>query len=120
MTGCTVSGNSTTGNGGGVLLLIYQKSGTATLTDCNVIGNSAGDGGGIYSNGTLKVSSSFITYNLASGNSGGNGVGGGVFTNGGNLTLSQSLLSGNTAIGGAGDSGRPWRRWHRRRSGPGK
>ena len=37
LTNCTVSGNSATGNGGGLF-----NNGTATLTNCTVSGNSSG------------------------------------------------------------------------------
>ena len=48
LTGCTVSGNSSGNLGGG---LSNGGSGTATLTDTIVTGNSAYKGGGLYNNG---------------------------------------------------------------------
>ena len=47
LTDCTISGNFAGSSGGGV-----DNLGTATLTDCTISGNSAGLGGGLYSYGT--------------------------------------------------------------------
>ena len=52
LTNCTVSGNSATGNGGGLCNSnatgFFAGTGTATLTNCTVSGNSAtGNGGGV-------------------------------------------------------------------------
>ena len=82
-------------SGGGI-----QNSGTLTVSNSTLSGNSAGVGelgGGIFnsSGGTLTVSNSTL-----SGNSGGvytsNG-GGGIFNDGGTLTVSNSTLSANSA-----------------------
>ena len=43
LTNCTVSGNSASGSGGGLVNFFH---GTTTLTNCTVSGNSAKDGGG--------------------------------------------------------------------------
>ncbi len=87
-------------SGGGI-----QNSGTLTVSNSTLSGNSAGVGelgGGIFnsSGGTLTVSNSTL-----SGNSGGvytsNG-GGGIFNDGGTLTVSNSTLSANSADQGGG------------------
>ena len=67
-------------------------SGTLTLTNSTVSGNSADDfrrsiGGGLFNSGALTLSNSTV-----SGNSGDHG--GGVFTSG-TLTLTRTLISGN-------------------------
>ena len=109
----TLSGGSSY-DGGAV-----YSTGTLTVTDCVLAGNSAdggfGDGGAIYNAGTLTVSSSTIVDNSARGDGGGicnhylgtltftdgalrgnmaSGSGGGVF-NQGTLTIANSSLDGN-------------------------
>jgi hypothetical protein len=86
-------------SGGGI-----QNSGTLTVSNSTLSGNSAGVGqlgGGIFnSRGTLTVSNCTL-----SGNSGGvyNGNGGGgIFNDGGTLTVSNSTLSANSADQGGG------------------
>jgi hypothetical protein len=56
LTNCTVSGNSTTGNGGGLSNdHAYGLSSTLALFDCTVSGNSAVGGGGISNVATRKL-----------------------------------------------------------------
>jgi TIR domain/Trypsin-like peptidase domain len=78
---------------------LLSNSGTLTLTNSTVSGNSAdSDGGGMYNAGTLKLSHSTVSGNTAL-----NGVGGGIF-NKGTLTLSNnSIVSENTAVGSSGN-----------------
>jgi fibronectin-binding autotransporter adhesin len=96
----TISGNSA--NGGGGLL----NAGTATLVNCTVSGNTAVAGGGIYNIGALDVSFTTIKQNGATGVAAGDGIGGGILSNGGSVTIGNlSALISNTAIGGAGGSG---------------
>ena len=92
----TVSGNSTTGtaaDGGG----IYSNSGSVSLSNSTLSGNSSGDnGGGIYSfSGSVSLFNSTL-----SGNSSGDD-GGGIRTSSGSVSLSNSTLSGNSS----GDDG---------------
>ena len=115
ITGSTLSGNSTTGDGGGggisnwgTLTVsnstlsansAYQGGGmynlgTLTVSNSTLSGNSAYQGGGIYNEGTLTVSNSTL-----SGNSAPNGGGGGIYNFFGRLTVSNSTLSGNSAPG---------------------
>ena len=92
VTNCTVSGNSA-GSG------IDNTFGTLTVTNCTVSGNSAiGSGGGI-SNllGPLTVTNSTLSGNSAIGSGGGIG-------NFGPLTVTNSTVSGNSAIDGGGIS----------------
>jgi predicted outer membrane repeat protein len=78
--------------GGGA---IWNRSGTVTLTNSTVSGNSSPHGGGIASGGTLTLTNSTV-----SGNSVGGGVygfpGGGGILNQGTLTLTNSTISGNS------------------------
>jgi CSLREA domain-containing protein len=76
--------------GGGI-----ENSGTLTVTNSTLSGNSAGEGGGISNLGTLTVTNSTLSGNSANGY-----AGGGIF-NFGTLTMANSTLSGNAAgIGG--------------------
>ncbi len=59
-------------------------------------GNVVGDGGGIYSNGTLKVTNSTISNNVAS------GYGGGIENSNGNAEILDSVVSGNDGAEGGG------------------
>ena len=95
LTDCTLTGNSAGSNGGGV----YNGLGTTTLTDCTISGNSAGSGGGVdNSAGTVMLTDCTI-----SGNSGSDG---GVY-NGGTATLTGTIVAGNTNPSGASDIGGP-------------
>ena len=106
ITGSTLSGNSTTGDGGGGGI---SNWGTLTVSNSTLSANSAifsgvyGDGGGISNEGgTLTVSNSTL-----SGNSAPNGGGGGIYNTGyfggaGALTVTSSTLSGNSANTGGG------------------
>ena len=98
VTDCTLSGNMGTQVGGGITV-----AGTVNLTDCTLTGNSASDvGGGVFFfSGTLTVSGSRLSSNIAS-DGFGNGIGGGIYSNG-TLAVSGSTLSDNFAgFGGGG------------------
>jgi len=91
----TITNGSTTGGGGGI---INEGGSAATLrvSDCNITGNSADFGGGIFnSNGTLTVNNCTISDNDAGFS------GGGIFNsalNGAATTLvTSSTISGNSA-----------------------
>jgi predicted outer membrane repeat protein len=94
MSNCTISGNSAQ-FGGGIALF----NSTFTLSNCTISGNSAEfDGGGIYSvNCALTVNNCTIN-----GNSGGGishtGSGNGIAT----LMVTNSTISGNSATGNGG------------------
>lgn len=87
----TFSGNAATGHGGGI-----YNSGTLTLLNVTLSGNSAGPGkggGGVYANGGLMA----LNFVTVSGNSG--TFAGGIYNEtigGGTLNVRASLLSGNT------------------------
>ncbi len=99
----TITGGlNSAGDGGGI-----QSNGILTLIDTTVTANSAANGGGIWNDGTLNVTDSFITNNTAS-----NGGGGLHNISGGALTVTNSEITGNQAEhaagalnNGAGDTG---------------
>jgi hypothetical protein len=90
MSGLTITGGSTNGNGGG----IRNDGGTLALDDAVLRGNSARDGGGLFNNGSATLTDVFVRGNHAR-------LGGGVFNNG-SVTLTDVLMRGNTAREGSG------------------
>jgi hypothetical protein len=88
-------GNQGSGEGGGLF-----SDGTVTLTNVTLSGNSAvgalGNGGGLFSDGTLTLTNATVSGNSA-------GSGGGLFNGDhGTLTLTNVTVSGNTAQGAGG------------------
>ena len=95
ISGLTITGGSTTADGGGA----YNHGGTFTLIDCAVSGNSAEYGGGLATNdyGTTTVVNCTVTGNSSSEN------GGGLFNSYGTTALSGCTVSGNyAAVNGGG------------------
>ena len=93
LSGLTITGGSTDSHGGG----IYSR-GTLTVTSCMLLGNSAeGRGGGIYDYNTLTVTKTTLLGNTA-----GESGGGIYIDDGGILTLTDSALSDNAAGTGGG------------------
>ncbi len=94
LTACTISGNSAGGNGGGV-----DNTGTATLTDCTVSGNSAASGAGIAQEAAsmITLSASTLTSNTATSSGGGIWIG-----NGGTVLITNSTIASNRAAFGGG------------------
>ena len=90
ISGVTVSGAKTSGNGAA-----FNNSGTLTVANSNISGNSANFGGGIYNQSTLTVSNSTLSGNSATSD------GGGIF-NDGTLTVTNSTLSSNSATSDGG------------------
>jgi CSLREA domain-containing protein len=80
--------NSAGGFGGGV----YSGTGTVTLKGSEVNYNTAGQGGGIYNSDSLSLINSVVTGNKATS---GPGSGGGIFNDGGAVTLTKSRVRGN-------------------------
>jgi CSLREA domain-containing protein len=82
---------------------IYNDGGTLIITDSMVSNNMASGvastyGAGIYNNGTLTIINSAVSNNVATENY---AIGGGIHnTSGSTLTISNSAVSGNTASGG--------------------
>jgi hypothetical protein len=98
------------GNGGGILVDNPQDVLTLAYTD--VVGNSAaqvkdprlgakGNGGGVYSSGSVTLEDSTVSGNTASGPNSASGHAGGVYTDRG-ITLVASHVDANTARNSAG------------------
>ena len=94
ISGLTITGGSTAGNGGGV----YNHGGTFTLIDGAVTGNSADYGGGL---GTSDYGTSTLVNCTVTGNSSSEN-GGGLFNSYGTTTLSDCTVSGNYASANGG------------------
>jgi predicted outer membrane repeat protein len=86
----TLSGNTASGDGGGV-----YSTGSLELSPATVTGNSAVNGGNVYSTGVLHSSGATISFGTASNHGGGLHVSGGGF-------LEETTISNNTAGGGGG------------------
>ena len=102
--GSTLRDNRAECDGGG----ISNDGGTLTVTDSTFDGNEAGsDGGGIRTGfgGTLTVTGSTFTENVADANESGTGFGGGLSVDGGTATVTNSTISGNTTFGTPSDTG---------------
>lgn len=85
----SVTGTTTTGNGGG----IYCSSASPRISNCIISGNRASYyGGGIYGTG-----SSFTLTNCSIINNGASGSGGGIYATGGTSSLSNCSITGNIA-----------------------
>jgi hypothetical protein len=100
----TIDGGSVRGNGGG--FLVDNPHNTLTLTDVQVVGNSAvgghpggGNGGGIYSRGAVVLRGSVVGTTAAPNRA--TRLAGGVWADRG-LTLLASTVDGNRAGAGGG------------------
>ena len=99
ISGIVLSGNSPIGPGGG--LATYGQKGTLALTDSQVSGNTASNGGGLYfATGSgrdiaVTVSDCEISGNTASAGGGGISVNSGPVS----LVVSSSTVAGNTTDG---------------------
>lgn len=96
LTSCYVQNNVCSSDksvkGGGIC-----NSGTATLTDSTVSGNTANNGGGIYNEGTVTLSDSTVSGNTASN-------GGGIYNEGGTFIMSGSSVIGDSTATKTADS----------------
>ena len=97
MTGLTIADGYSTGSGAGI-----DNSGTLTLKQCTVSGNTAADGGGIYNDAGCKLMVSASTF---IGNDSGGGGGG--ILNDGKLSVTDSTFYGNSADSSAAASPTP-------------
>jgi uncharacterized protein (TIGR03437 family) len=135
ISGSTISGNRAIGGSGGAGVggsgglasgggIYNVSSGTVTIDLSSISGNSVvggdgrnaagtGDGGGIFSEGGLNVTSSLLHNNSARGGGGGSGLNnefprdgavssGGGISAGGTVNITNSTLSGNSTVGGNG------------------
>ncbi len=92
LSGMTITGGNTGGDGGGI-----YNDGTLTVSQVNIIGNrSAFNGGGI---GTGNGDSVTVNYSTIARNTAQNS---GAILSNGSLTILRSTISGNTALAGAG------------------
>ncbi|MGA2256026.1 MAG: right-handed parallel beta-helix repeat-containing protein, partial [Thermoguttaceae bacterium] len=93
---CTVSGNSVGNTGGGV----FNNHGTVAMTKCTISGNAANTGGGVTSYGSLALTNCTVSDNTASNTVyGGGGVKNGSYST---ATLTNCTVSGNSASYGGG------------------
>ncbi len=99
LTDCIISGNSAGSSSGGGLF----NTGTATLTNCYVSGNEAGTGAGLDNHGgTMTLADDCTVSGNGSGNQSGGTNGGGIF-NTGNLSLTDDCtVTGNLGYTGGG------------------
>jgi hypothetical protein len=99
-------------NGNGGAILVDNPRNILTLSYVNVIGNSAvqmsrprlgssGNGGGIYSSGSVTLDHTSVSDNTVNGPNGASGHAGGVYTDQG-VTLIASQIDSNTARNAAG------------------
>lgn len=116
VSGLTFSRARLVGNGNGAAI---SNAGTLSITGCAFVNNhnEGGWGGAVFNNGRLTIDgSSFdgnsvvgemggIGFGYASGGGGGAGMGGAIFTWGGQVNLRDCLFSSNTATDGDGGPG---------------
>ena len=89
---CTFAGNTATNNGGGA----YTNTGSSTIENCTVTGNTANNGGGVYADlSSLTVQNCTFAGNTA------NGDGGGIASTGNSTTAENCIFTENTAVGGS-------------------
>lgn len=99
LTGSTIQGNTTGGEGGGIRV---SDQSAATITACIVSANLAetGEGGGVLVGNfsTMLIADSWVVGNRAAGNDGG-----GVATNADSLlTVENSIIAGNDTVASGG------------------
>jgi predicted outer membrane repeat protein len=90
LTACTVDNNFATNFGGGIYSYFL---GSLKMTNCTVASNSAGQDGGVYSEGAALARNCTFAYNSATVYSGG------VISGGGTFELASCLIASNTAPG---------------------
>jgi hypothetical protein len=101
LTGCTISHNTASIQGGGV-----GNQGTGTLNKCTISGNSGSLGGGIVNGGQMFLTDSLVSSNIAPATGTDptqSGLGGGLLNvASGTVTLNHTDVSGNSATNGGG------------------
>src|ERR1700722_8645286 len=98
-TGLSITDGNTSGNGGG----IYNQ-GTLTIDDCDIYGDDAGNGGGIFNTGYLNISNSTIgcaSVNTSVGSDTA-GDGGGICNSGTIGDIDHCEILGDSASGNGG------------------
>ncbi len=97
----TIAGNIAANEGGG----LWNSTGVMTIDASTISGNTSGDGGGIFNDsasGDVVLVNSTISGNRANGGGSTTGAGGGLRTEGGNVTLTSVTVGMNTASVGGG------------------
>lgn len=89
----TIANGRDVAQGGGI-----RNSGTLTLNNCAVTGNTAPQGGGIENDGTLTMTNCTVSNNTQTGT----GFGGGMAIFGPTTTLTNCTFSNNQAVGDGG------------------
>ena len=94
----TALGNNSAGNrGGAIFISAVAGQTTHQFTNLTLSGNSALQGGGLFSNGGVtNLEHATITDNQSTGTG---GSGGGINRNSGDLTVRSSIVAGNRALG---------------------
>jgi len=102
MTGGTISGNTTTGEGGGVFTN-YTGSNTFNMSGGTISGNTSYNGGGVYlyNNSTFNMTGGTISDNTSTA-TGNNAGGGGVYCNGGTFNMSGTAVIRDNKTNGIG------------------
>lgn len=92
ITNCSITNNTSTGNGGGVY--VYGDTVNVTVTNSTISNNTAGTyGGGIYCYKTITLSNSTVSNNTSV------SAGGGI--SGDTVTVTGSSITNNTSANGA-------------------
>ena len=94
--GCTVSGNQSSGSGGGIDSISFASGISLTLVNSTISGNKALNGGGLFLIGGADLTNCTISTN-ASANGSGIAVGFGT------VVLNNTIVSGNKGNPGTGD-----------------
>lgn len=93
----TDGGNTGINTDGGAIL---NDGTTLTVVNCDITGNTAGEGGGIYSGGTHGSGTLIVTNSTISKNTG-TRFGGGIYSTG-PFTVTDSTISGNSTANSGG------------------
>ncbi|MCX6924582.1 MAG: hypothetical protein NT154_15410 [Verrucomicrobia bacterium] len=113
ISGLTISNTKATGYANGAAI---ANAGYLTISNCALLANTnlGGWGGAVFNSGAMDIISSSLSGNHVlgengsgssyntSGGGGGAGLGGGVFSMSGRLTITQCTFTANTATGGNG------------------